>query len=79
MGGEKLAERSQVWTVTNEATKEENTEIFVLFAVLCPTTKYPAGGSRCTATIRLDHQKYFRTKVIEIINEEVQQNICWFF
>ena len=34
MGGEKLAERSQVWTVTNEATKEENTEIFVLFAVL---------------------------------------------
>ena len=34
MGGEKLAERSQVWTVTNEATKEENTEIFVLFAVV---------------------------------------------
>ena len=26
--------RSQVWTVTNEATKEENTEIFVLFAAL---------------------------------------------
>ena len=33
-GGEMLAERSQVWTVTNEATKEENTEIFVLFSAL---------------------------------------------
>ena len=41
MGGEKLAERSQVWTVSNEATKEENTEIFVLFAVL-QTSQPPA-------------------------------------
>ena len=44
LGGEKLAERSQVWTVTNEATKEENTEIFVLFADFAGPTKHPAAG-----------------------------------